>query len=93
MTSESKERMTRERMSALQAKLLPFNVAFTRSQRAHGEFIFSLRRLPNCVISPVCPMIRCGMELVEQTESNPISIAEKLYSFVLDGTTSDAIAY
>lgn len=73
--------VTRKRMASLQTKLVRFNVAVTRSyDRTH--FIFSLRHLPDAILSPVCPMIRAGLEQFEIAERNPSSIQAKLYELL-----------
>ena len=86
-------KLTRKRIAALQTKLAPYGVGFTRGWNRDYAGLFSLQFLPASVMSPVCPMIRCGMELIERAETDPASITAELYKLALSSDSVETVAY
>lgn len=85
-------RLTRKRIAALQAKLSHYGVGFTRGNSRGYAGVFSLIRMPACIVEPVCPMIWCGLELIERAEIEPAHVAGELYKLAMDGSNSVAYA-
>jgi hypothetical protein len=86
------ERLTRKRIAALQTRLAPYGVSFTRGRRGYAG-LFSLYRNPPCVTSSHYPMIHSGLELIEQAEREPASLAYMLARIVLDADGVELVAF
>jgi hypothetical protein len=87
------KQLTQKRIAVLQKKLAPFGVSFCRGKDRSFAGIFALYKLPACVLSPVDPIIRCGMQLIEVAECNPAYVASELHKMVMRDENTDFVAW